>query len=80
MFEVSTNTAVMLYLGMTFGVVLGIWIYHHYESRKQKLSLDELELLVCEYCHFAYLGNLGKDVTQCPQCNSFNKSNKYRKK
>lgn len=73
MIEISPNTAVMLYLGLTLAVLLGIWCSHHYFSRKEKISLLEQELLVCEYCHCAYLEDLGKKITQCPQCRSFNR-------
>jgi len=79
MIELSTNTACMLYLGLTLAIVFGIWTYNHYNSRQQKIVIAEQELLVCEYCHFAYLGDLGKPLTQCPQCHSFNKSNRYRR-
>lgn len=79
MIELTTNTAMMLYLVLTLGCVLGIWIYHHYFSKRKKISLAARELLVCEYCHFAYLEELSKPVNQCPQCHSFNKSNTFRK-
>lgn len=78
MIELSTNTAMMLYLVLTLGFVLGIWIYNQYFSKRKKISIAARELLVCEYCHCAYLEELGKPVTQCPQCHSYNKSNKYR--
>lgn len=73
MIELSANTAVMLYLGATLGVLLGIWAWQHYTSIRKKVVTVEHELLVCEYCHFAYLETLGKKVTQCPQCHSYNK-------
>lgn len=70
-------TAAMLYLLMTLTVLLGLWISQHYKTRGKKLSLEEHELLICEYCHNAYLGNKIKTVTQCPQCKSYNKNNRY---
>lgn len=80
MIELSANTAVMLYLGLTLGILLGIWGYHHYRSRSKKIFTEEQELLVCEYCHFAYLEDITKSVNQCPQCQSFNKANHYKGK
>ncbi len=73
MIELSTNTAVMLYLVVTLSAVLGMWIFHHYSTRKKKIILAAQELQVCEYCHFVYLIDLEKEITQCPQCRSFNK-------
>lgn len=72
MIEISPNTAMMLYLGLTLGVLLGVWLAHHFFSKKEKISIIEQELLICEYCHCAYLEDLGKKITQCPQCHSYN--------
>lgn len=80
MIELSANTACMVYLCLTIGIVLGIWGYHHYTSRRRKIVLVERELLVCEYCSYAYLEDLGKAVTQCPQCQSYNKSKDNKNK
>ena len=71
--ELSPNTAFMLYLGLTLGVLLGIWTYHHYTSRREKISIIEQELVVCEYCHGAYLSDVGKEISRCPHCQSYNK-------
>lgn len=73
MVELSSTTALMLYLILTLGTLLALWITHHYRHRYKKVQLQENELIVCEYCNFAYLGNITKPVTQCPQCHSFNK-------
>lgn len=73
MIELTPAAACTLYLGATLATLLGLWIYHHYQSRHKKIITFAQKLHVCEYCHFAYLAELGKDVTQCPQCQSFNK-------
>lgn len=73
MIELTSSTAAMLYLCMTLSVLLGLWAYQHYRSRRQKIVIIEQKLAVCEYCHFAYLADLSKNVTQCPQCRCFNK-------
>lgn len=78
MISLSANTAIMLYLGFTLSLLLGLWIYQHYRLRLKKIVILEKTLLVCEYCHFAYLDNQGKKVTHCPQCKSFNKNNQYK--
>lgn len=79
MIELSATTAAMLYLCLTLVVLLGLWSYHHYQSRRKKVLTVAQELLVCEYCHTAYLGNISKNVTQCPLCHCYNKYNKYSK-
>lgn len=76
MIELSANTAVMLYLCLTLAILLGLWLKHHYYSRRKKIVTIEQELRVCEYCHFVYLDDDFKEVTQCPQCRLFNKYNK----
>lgn len=73
MIALTSTTAAMLYLCLTLSVLLGIWTYNHYQSRRKKIIIVEQELAVCEYCHFAYLIDLSKQVTQCPQCTCFNK-------
>jgi uncharacterized paraquat-inducible protein A len=78
MIELSANTAFMLYLGMTLAVLLGIWTWQSYDSRRNKSISLEQELFVCEYCHFAYLEEGIKEVTRCPQCQSFNKHNTWK--
>jgi uncharacterized paraquat-inducible protein A len=74
MIELSANTAMMLYLSITLTVILGTWIYQHYDSKKRKIVTSEHILHVCEYCHNAYLADDFKKVTQCPQCKLFNKN------
>lgn len=79
MIELSANTAVMLYLCLTLVTVLGLWLSHHYRSKRKKILSFDHELHVCEYCHCVYLEEDIKDVTQCPQCKLFNKNNKYKR-
>lgn len=74
MITVSSATAAMLYLGLTLLVLLGLWTYQHYQSRKKKIVTMEKTLCVCEYCHFAYLAVISKRITKCPQCHCFNKA------
>lgn len=78
MIELSANTAVMLYLCLTLTVILGLWMYHHYDSRRKKIVTSEHELHICEYCHFVYLDEDFKEITSCPQCHLLNKNNKYK--
>ena len=78
MIELSPTTAFMVYLSMTIGVLFGIWVYQHYQTRKKKIISSEKELFVCEFCHFAYLEEGIKPVTQCPQCQSYNKNNTFK--
>lgn len=78
MIEISTNTALMLYLGVTLIILMGVWSTQHFRRRHQKIVKDEQELLICEFCHFAYLEDIAKPVTKCPQCQSFNKGNNYK--
>lgn len=73
MITLSSTTAAMLYLGLTLAVLLGFWIYQHWQTRKCKIVTAEQALQVCEYCHFAYLDSIGKKISQCPQCQCFNK-------
>lgn len=74
MIEVSQTTLFMLYLCMTLGPILGLWLYHHYSRRNQKIDLAEQKLYACEYCQFCYLDRQAARITRCPQCQSYNKS------
>lgn len=71
MIDVSSETAFTLYLGITLGMVLGIWIYHHFRSRKRKIRTVHQKLTTCEYCHFAFLTNPDRPIAKCPQCQSY---------
>ena len=75
MIELSFATAFMLYLLVTIGTLLTIWVIHHYKSRDKKVIIDDKSLTVCEYCHYAYLEERGKKLSKCPQCHSFNHIN-----
>lgn len=72
MIEISSTTAIMLYLCLTLAILLFLWGQHHYYARKKKLDLSHQKLIVCEYCHNAYLDRSDKNITQCPQCQSYN--------
>lgn len=74
MIELTTNTAIMLYLSLTLSTLLGLWVYHHYSTRSKKVDISDQELHVCEYCHFAYLDEIETPITRCPQCKSYNKN------
>jgi len=63
----------MVYLGLTLGFLLGIWLYTNVRSKAKTIVPVEKKMFVCEYCHFAYLDEASKPVTQCPQCELFNK-------
>lgn len=78
MIELTSTTAVMLYLGVTLGVLFGIWIAQNIRSGRKKIIVSEQTLFICEYCTFAYLADVSLDVTQCPQCSCFNKHNAYK--
>ncbi|MGZ3633635.1 MAG: hypothetical protein ACXU9U_05945 [Parachlamydiaceae bacterium] len=73
MIEISETTAFMLYLCLTLGSVLGLWLQQHYSKKNRKINLNEEQLYICEYCQFCYLENQVKPVTRCPQCQSYNK-------
>ena len=72
MIELSAHGALLLYLGSTLIVLLGLWVTHHYTSRRRKLNLNEQTLIVCEYCQYAYLDDPSQPVTRCPRCQSYN--------
>lgn len=72
MIELTPATAFMLYLLATLFVLLGLWIYQHYQQRHQTILPPEKELHVCEFCHFAYLEEDSKKISRCPRCQSFN--------
>jgi len=73
MIELSPNTALMLYLGITLLCLLGVWTFQRYPQRKNFTLSSEKKLCVCEFCHFAYLADGEKKITRCPQCQSYNK-------
>lgn len=72
MIELSPNTALMIYLGLTLCSLIGIWVYHHLHVRKKKFMPAEKQLKVCEFCHYAYVDSAVKKVSQCPRCHFFN--------
>lgn len=79
MIELTSTTALMLYLCLTLGSLLILWGFHHYRFRYKKVEISEQTLYICEYCSFAYLGDIVAKVTLCPQCQCYNKHNAYKK-
>ena len=73
MIELSSSTALMIYLGMTVAILLGLWISSHYCTRRRSVMPLEKELTICEFCHYAYLDAGATTVTRCPRCSNFNK-------
>ena len=78
MVEITSGTAIMIYLGLTLSVLLGLWLYQHYYRLQKKPIISSQKLLICEYCQTAYVEDISKKVTQCPECRSYNKNNSYR--
>jgi ribosomal protein L37AE/L43A len=78
MITLSPTSALMLYLCLTLTVLLGIWAFSHWSTRKKEIVVSEQELYVCEYCQSAYVAESQKGVTQCPDCGSYNKDNLYK--
>ena len=74
MFELTTTTALMLYLIATLAPLLCLWGYQHFRRRQHKIVTEQNDLRVCEFCQFAYLGEKGTALSKCPQCLSFNKN------
>ncbi|MEI8125375.1 MAG: hypothetical protein WCG42_06450 [Parachlamydiaceae bacterium] len=73
MIELSPGAALLLYLGITLAILLGVWVASHYRARRYRFFPLEKELSVCEFCHFGYLETASKEVTRCPRCGSYNK-------
>ncbi|WP_068469139.1 hypothetical protein [Candidatus Protochlamydia phocaeensis] len=78
MIELTFNTALMLYLSLALLIVLGVWVYSHYRTRRRTILSCEQDLFVCEYCHYAYLEESIKQLNRCPQCGLYNKHNQYQ--
>jgi len=75
MIELSTNTAVLLYLSTTLCAMFVFWIMQHFYT-KRKMELAPLhKVCQCEYCHFVYIDTEQKTLTRCPQCSSLNQAN-----
>lgn len=79
MFEVSSTTALMLYLGFALAVIFGIWLFQHFQFKRKPHLVLEQTLYKCEYCRFAYLSGSHQTITQCPQCKLFNSNFKQTK-
>lgn len=74
MIEVAPTTAIMIYLALTLGVILGLWALRHYQTRNKKNVIERQALQVCEYCHYAYLSDLAEKFSKCPSCHSLNET------
>lgn len=73
MIELTTNAALIIYLGLTLAVILTLWLVNHFKSKKRYSIDTRQQLYLCEYCCFVYLELDNQTVTTCPQCQSFNK-------
>lgn len=79
MIELTFNTVFILYLAMTLTIVLSIWIYSHYRTRRRVFTAPEKVLCVCEYCLFAYVEQSINTLNRCPKCGLYNKENSFKK-
>lgn len=73
MIELSPAMALLIYLGSTLAILMGVWVSSHYRQRRRRFLPLEKDLNVCEFCHFAYLDTGAQKLTRCPRCDSFNK-------
>ena len=71
MFALSMNAACLLYLSLTLGILLIVWLGSHFFQKNTKLEISENRLQTCEFCHFSFLAEKGKVISKCPQCHSF---------
>ncbi len=78
MIKLSAQAAAMIYLLLTLGSLLALWLYQHFKGSKKKILPAREDLYRCEYCHAAYTADPLKKVNQCPECHSYNKENHYR--
>ncbi len=76
MIQTTSSAAFTIYLSITLGMVMALWIYTHYRSKKRKILTNEKELFICEFCHFAYVDEQVNQLNLCPQCGLFNKRDK----
>lgn len=73
MIEITPSSAFLIYLLLSLGTLMAIWLYSHYlDKKKQHVALDS-RLTTCEYCHTTYVTPSDQSISNCPQCNSFNK-------
>lgn len=73
MIQLTSAMAFMIYLGLTLGMILFVWIYTHYKFKKKKILTFEKELFICEFCHYAYVEEEANRLNKCPQCGLYNK-------
>ena len=71
--EMDLSTAFLLYLAVTLGTLLSLWVIRNVLRRGCRVVLPEIQLYNCEFCKETYLDDNDKEVTKCPQCQSFNK-------
>lgn len=79
MIELAPNTALMIYLGLTCCLVLGIWVYHHFVYQQRPRFRPQHELHICEFCQSVYMTSLNKEITKCPQCQTLNRDNRFQR-
>lgn len=77
MIELTAQAATMLYLLLTLGTLLLLWVIQHLKKKTKQILPSREQLCRCEYCHTAYMVPTTKKVSQCPECKSFNKSNSF---
>lgn len=73
MIELSPHTAIMAYLCLALGGILGLWAFGHLAKKRENTPLPEKKLHVCEYCQGAYIAKSFEPVSKCPLCQSYNR-------
>ena len=74
MIQISLTSALVMYSAILGLVVLMIWSYTEFVTRRSYRVLEKQHLWRCVYCGYVYLDEEAEALSQCPQCESINSS------
>ena len=73
MIEMEFSMAIAVYLSLTVGLILLLWMYFDKRNTLDSFYSDDSFFWQCSICMYVYIDSMHNLISQCPRCGSYNK-------
>ncbi|MBU1852476.1 MAG: hypothetical protein KJ957_00340 [Candidatus Omnitrophica bacterium] len=73
MIKIEFSLAIAVYLGLTVGLILLVWIYFEKRKTLESFYSENRFFWQCSICTYVYIDSMHNLISQCPRCGSYNK-------
>ncbi len=71
MIRLDISVALFIYLLLTVGVVLLIWLFFNFGTKLKTYASDEKYIWHCSICTNTYVDSRHDEISKCPKCGSY---------